>query len=177
MSPSGSHLTETNSAAKFMNSSNPVVAAFIESASEAIGKMAMFTLEVEAIDAVEAPLGSFELVAAMSLSQQADRLVVMGLERQLAQYLVAGMIGVDPDEANEFLEDGIGELLNVIAGSAKTRLKDTESSFELTLPKVAVDSKSPIDEPGGTPGITISGRVGTEPLAMTIWIQGVDVGT
>ena len=158
-----------------MNSSNPVVAAFIESASEAIGKMAMFTLEVEAIDIVEAPLGSFELVAAMALNPEA--LIVMGLERQLAQYLVAGMIGVEPDEANEFLEDGIGELLNVIAGGAKTRLKDTESSFELTLPKVAVDSKSPIDEPGGTPGVTISGRVGAEPLSMTIWIQGVDVGT
>ena len=83
----------------------------------------------------------------------------------------------DPREVAEFLEDGIGELLNVIAGGAKTRLSGTESSFELSLPVVAVDDKSPIEASKGTPGVSITGRVGAEPLSMTIWMKGIDVGT
>lgn len=62
----------------------------------------------------------------------------LSLPTALAQRLIRDMLMIPQGEAmaDSDVNDGVGELLNMIAGGAKTRLSQTPYKFNITLPTI-----------------------------------------
>lgn len=78
-----------------------------------------------------------EIAASMGLEGQPGGQLLLGFSHDAAAGLVAEMLGMDVEEVGQSdLEDGIGEMANIIAGYAKTRLSEAGVHFNLTLPEI-----------------------------------------
>ncbi len=92
---------------------------------------------------LEASLGTDEagedcpLAAWVDLQGDKSGRLVLSFPQPTAEFLVAEMLAMDLDELDEeLLHDGVGEVANMIAGYAKTRLAKTPYQFQLHLPSV-----------------------------------------
>lgn len=79
-----------------------------------------------------------DLVGIIGISGNTAGNVILSMSSSLAKTMVANMLGLDKDGMTEDdLSDGIGEILNMIAGSAKTKMSATgQTAFHLALPSV-----------------------------------------
>jgi CheY-specific phosphatase CheX len=65
--------------------------------------------------------------------------VVLSFTKKTATKLVARMLNMFESEVdNQILQDGVGEMVNIVAGSAMTKLSNTEYQFDLTVPLTVV---------------------------------------
>lgn len=65
--------------------------------------------------------------------------VAVSLSREVGEQLVAQMSGLEITDVNdEILRDGIGEVANIIAGGAKSKLAQNGFELKLSLPSVIV---------------------------------------
>lgn len=78
------------------------------------------------------------LVGVIGISGSLRGKVVLAVPAVVARKLVARMLGSDPEEHD--VVDGVGELVNVVAGGAKTMLGETRPGLALTVPNVVVGS-------------------------------------
>ncbi len=66
----------------------------------------------------------------------------------LARRVIARMMKVQQEQINaEYIHDGVGELINMIGGSAKRTFKGTPFHFNLSLPTVVVGSGHQLGHP------------------------------
>ena len=77
-----------------------------------------------------------EISGVIGLSGKAIGTVVLSLGEPVALKVTAAMLGEEPPEMNSDVIDAIGELTNMIAGSAKAQLEHLEMS--VSLPSVIV---------------------------------------
>lgn len=69
--------------------------------------------------------------------------VLLSLPRTSASTFVATMVACDPgDVADELLADGVGEMINIIAGNAKAALARSEWYLELAIPEAATHDEA-----------------------------------
>lgn len=66
--------------------------------------------------------------------------VVIQMSTVYAQKLTALMIGSETTPSNEDVHDAMGELLNMIIGSVKTKLSTDPSYFQFSLPTIVSGS-------------------------------------
>jgi len=83
--------------------------------------------------------------------------VALSFSKELAGTIVARMIGANPEELPEAdLHDGLGELVNMISGSAKTELSaEAGLQLNLALPTVVSGEGHEITHRQGTPCLVI----------------------
>jgi CheY-specific phosphatase CheX len=86
------------------------------------------------------------------------------------------MLGMESDEVGSYCSAGVAELLNMIVGSAKQQLSETESRFEMSIPKVAENAKMPVTNDTGLPSVWIRCGVGDEHCHILVTMKGVDDG-
>jgi CheY-specific phosphatase CheX len=73
------------------------------------------------------------------LTGSAQGQVAMAFSKKTATKLVARMLNMLEREVDDqILQDGVGEMVNIVAGSAMTKLSDTEYQFNLTVPLTMV---------------------------------------
>src|SRR5690348_429932 len=72
-----------------------------------------------------------EISGVIGLSGKAAGTVVLSLDRNVALKATEAMTGETPAELNADVVDAIGELTNMIAGSAKAQLEQFEMSISL----------------------------------------------
>jgi CheY-specific phosphatase CheX len=71
------------------------------------------------------------------LTGPAQGQVAMSFPKETATKLVAKMLNMHDDEiSEEVMHDGVGEMVNIVAGNAMTALSDTEYQFSLTVPLI-----------------------------------------
>ncbi len=69
--------------------------------------------------------------------QSVAGIVAISLNSTTARALVAQMLGMEPDEVDdESLKDGVGEMINIIAGQMKVLFSDTPHDFDISLPSI-----------------------------------------
>jgi len=73
--------------------------------------------------------------------------ILVTFSEKIAVSAVGGMLGVEFDEIDADVRDGIGELVNMIAGGAKTRLQDKGVDFELSIPNTVMGHNHKITAP------------------------------
>ena len=75
----------------------------------------------------------------IGLSGEAEGTVAVTFYWTLAQQIISQMLEVPEEEIGaEAIHDGVGELINMISGAAKTALAGTPYHFKLSLPTVVV---------------------------------------
>lgn len=79
---------------------------------------------------------SFDVTGVIGLSGKVNGSVVLSLSRRLALKTVENMLGEEATEINEMVADAVGELTNMVAGSAKAEL--SEYDLSLGAPNVIV---------------------------------------
>lgn len=89
---------------------------------------------VEQADPASGP-GNLGIAGAMVLSGRKNLLLAISVDQKTAQLLISYMTGTDfRDLKQEELQDGITEFANMVAGSAKEALLDTEYEYHLSVP-------------------------------------------
>jgi chemotaxis protein CheX len=84
----------------------------------------------------------------IGLSGNADGMVVITFYWDLAQEIISRIMGVEQDTINpELINDGVGELINMISGAAKRYLVETPYYFQLSIPTVFVGWQHEVGHP------------------------------
>lgn len=93
----------------------------------------------------------------MGLSGTASGSVVVSLPKDLACSIVAQMLGEEkvPADLTSDVCDGIGEIINMIAGQAKAMLVKTKYHFTISIPSVVSGQGHEISHKKGTPNIVV----------------------
>ncbi len=77
----------------------------------------------------------------------------------VACHLAGTMLGMEMAEVDEDVKDGMGEIVNMIAGSAKVKLESTMGDFHLLTPWVISGKKLTTASPtGGEAGLSIDSQ-------------------
>jgi chemotaxis protein CheX len=100
--------------------------------------------------------GSKEITALIGLGGQARGSVSISLPYETARGMVAQMLGVDGELEEDTLVDGVAELVNIVAGSAKAKFcQDGGTPLDLSLPTVIRGEGFQIDYPSKTVWIEV----------------------
>ncbi len=76
-----------------------------------------------------------------------------------ACHLAGAMLGIEATDVDEDVKDGMGELVNMIAGSAKVKLESTMGNLHLLTPWVIAGKSLTIASPaGGESGLSIESQ-------------------
>lgn len=76
-----------------------------------------------------------------------------------ACHLAGAMLGIEATDVDEDVKDGMGEIVNMIAGSAKVKLESTMGNLHLLTPWVVAGKSLTIASPsGGESGLSIESQ-------------------
>jgi chemotaxis protein CheX len=95
----------------------------------------------------------FEVSGVIGLTGAAKGTVVLTLAREAAMMAATAMLGERPETINADVRDAVGELTNMIAGSAKAKLEHLKLS--VSLPNVITGKGHCIDFPSKVTPICI----------------------
>lgn len=123
--------------------------------------MALEVLAEREVAQVRIPTGAEWLCASIELARQEAGELRIWFDEETAGRLALSYLGGEFEFSPAIGSDFAGELANVIAGQAKTRLKGTEHHFQMTLPHVR--------RAGGHEEFNAIGRIDTE--LGSLWIE------
>ena len=119
---------------------NRAVAAFRDSIGEVLMNIMGEGPSLSVNPVVSAEFDKADYMARMSLERENDALgrgwLFVFMQKESAAALVETMLAFPDDGVNDNdVLDGLGELLNVVAGGAKARLSGSPFHFMLSIPK------------------------------------------
>ena len=130
--------------------------------------MAMIDLDVDENVSVGSE-NEKTFVIGMKLRGEHPAAVELCLSSELASTWSSACAGVDPEELeDDEVEDGVGELLNMICGAAKTALGETGTLFELGIPTPSDSKTLGIENPPNQKEVRFSALADGQPLEITI---------
>jgi len=100
-------------------------------------------------------------------------IIAITLPEKLALSLVSSMIGEEIDSLNSTIEDAIGEIINIIAGNAKSNLKAKEFDLYMSLPSVIVGENHSVTSPAAIPSFIIGFETDTFPFWLEVCLKEV----
>lgn len=80
----------------------------------------------------------YDISGIISLVGQLEGSAVVSFPKRLALYIVSKMWEEEITELNADVEDGIGEIANIIIGEARSKLKDKGYDVSISVPSVVV---------------------------------------
>ncbi|HUW32066.1 MAG TPA: chemotaxis protein CheX [Planctomycetota bacterium] len=98
---------------------------------------------------------SHDVSAVIGLSGNAFGSVVLSFPREAAQKIVFKMLGTE-EMSDDSLADGIGDLANMVAGSAKAILADSGVRTFISIPRVVLGQAHYIYRPREVPCVEIA---------------------
>ena len=111
----------------------------------------------------------------MGLSGTATGSVVVSLSKELACTFVGKMLGEPPsEELTTDVCDGVGEIINMIAGQAKAMLVKTKYHFTISIPSVVSGPGHEISHKKGTPNIVVLFEAIGQPFALQVCLCPTD---
>lgn len=101
----------------------------------------------------KAPPPTYDIAGNIGLSGDAQGVVALAFAESSAMSTVATMLGTKDKLSETDLIDGIGELVNIVAGHAKKDL--TDFKLDISLPNVAIGKNVHVAAPTGTQTILV----------------------
>ena len=126
---------------------------FLQAIQSVFSTMLGWELERGQIYARDAFQPEHEVSGIISLSGRAAGTVVLSLSRQTALAVAEGMLGEPAKEINANVTDAVGELANMVAGSAKAKLEAWQ--LKISIPTVITGKSYCIEFPKGVPRICV----------------------
>jgi chemotaxis protein CheX len=99
------------------------------------------------------PYPSYDISGVIGLSGDAQGSIALSFPKIVALKVVSGMVGSEIKIVGPEMTDGIGELVNIIAGNAKKDL--TSYHLSISLPNVIIGKDHVIMSPSGAPTIIV----------------------
>jgi chemotaxis protein CheX len=97
--------------------------------------------------------------------------LVMHFPRTAALVIYEGMMGENPGELNDEVRDGIGELANIVLGSAKTAFSRENIDFQLSIPTIVVGEGHRVRLHSSLPVMIIPFAVAGEACSLEVAIK------
>lgn len=112
---------------------------FVESTKNCF-EMMLGTLpeEGEASEIDKEVLSKMDLSAIIGLTGQMNGWIAVRFPKTVALNVVSAMVGIDKDDIDEEVQDAAGEIINIIAGSAKSTFALAGTDFKIAIPSVVV---------------------------------------
>ena len=76
--------------------------------------------------------------------------ILISLSDAIALSAVGGMLGMELEEIDSDVRDGVAELVNMIAGGAKTKVQEKGFDFELSIPNTVIGANHQITAPASS---------------------------
>jgi chemotaxis protein CheX len=114
----------------------PIVEAFQLATSTVFKTMLGMEITVGPAEHSDQMVARYEVSGIISLSGPVAGDIVVSFEERFAKLATGTMLGNEPNELDADVVDAVGELTNMIAGSAKSRLE--LSNLQLALPTVVM---------------------------------------
>jgi chemotaxis protein CheX len=90
----------------------------------------------------------YDVTALIGLGGETRGTVALSFPDSTALKMVAKMLDIDSDEVNTEVIDGVGEIVNIVAGSAKSKLVRSDGKpIDLSLPNVILGDDYTIEYP------------------------------
>jgi chemotaxis protein CheX len=99
------------------------------------------------------PLPTYDVSGIIGLSGDAQGSIAISFPKVMALKVISALLGSELKVVGPELADGIGEMANIIAGSAKQHLKDF--SLSISLPNVVVGKNHMIASQKGVPTLVV----------------------
>ncbi len=147
---------------------------FIESVTSVFSTM----LEAEAVrehaNLTGAPAAPREITAFIGLSGPVRGTVALSLPLETALATVNRLLATDIKVMDDTVSDGVAELVNMIAGGAKTKFSGDGTPIDLSLPTIVRGSGYTVDYPTGVMWLEMpfSSELGSFSLRVTFEDQG-----
>jgi len=111
---------------------------FIESTKETFSTMLATEIRRKAVSIKQGFDMFGDVSAVIGLSGPTAGTCAISMPQDFAERLMRQMLMVPEGEeiAESDIHDGVGELINMIAGGAKTKLSQTQHKFNITLPTI-----------------------------------------
>lgn len=124
------------------------VSPFISGTQDVFSTMASMDVAFKQVYFQDAHRRLGDISGVIDLSGEAEGIVVLTFYWELARQVISRTMGGTPDEIGpELLNDGVGEIISMIAGSAKRRFTGSPFSFQLSLPTVILGWQHEIGRP------------------------------
>lgn len=107
-----------------------------------------------------------EVSGLIGLAGETAGAVVLSFSRDTAIKLVSKMVGQEINVFGPEVADGVGELINIIAGNAKKDL--TEFRIEISLPGVIIGDEYQLHWPEGIPVVAIPFESEAGPFSVNV---------
>lgn len=138
------------------NSEKDLIHDFIEVTGQVLATMAALEVKADNIYEINGDTQSEDITACLDITgilgfsggRQGSLLVTF--PENIALSAVGGMLGVEYNEVNADVRDGISELVNMIAGGAKTRLQAKGIDFSLSIPNTVIGNHHQITPAAST---------------------------
>ncbi len=126
---------------------------FIDTTKEVLETMANMTVTSNGTRDIDGNVEGLDVTACMDITgvlgfsggRRGSVLVTFSTETAIKA--VGGMLGMEFETIDADVRDGVGELVNMIAGGAKTKLQSKGIDFELSIPNTVIGSKHEITAP------------------------------
>ncbi|MCL2433911.1 MAG: chemotaxis protein CheX [Clostridia bacterium] len=126
---------------------------FVVSTIETLQKMLNIESKAGRLSLKDSALHSFDVTGVIGLTGEAAGSICLSFPQDVAFRAVTALLGMPVTMMGDEVTDGIGELVNIVAGNAKQYL--TKYNLSISLPKVVVGRNHSIASMSGVPTIVV----------------------
>lgn len=114
---------------------------------------------------------SFDVSGVIGLAGQAVGSVVISLPEELALEVVSKFLGETKTNIDDDVVDGVGELVNMIAGSTKKVFSEKGLRFKISIPNVIVGKGHRIKRPSSVPCLGVFFKAGNSTFVVEVALK------
>jgi len=126
---------------------------FVVSTIETLKKMLNIDSSAGKLTLKDSSLHSFDVTGVIGLTGEAAGSICLSFPQDVAFKAVSALLGMQISMMGDEVTDGIGELVNIVAGNAKQYL--TKYNLSISLPKVVVGRNHSVASMSGVPTIVV----------------------
>ena len=150
---------------------------FIDITIEVLSTMANLDVKSKGVREINGGTSSLDVTACMDITgvlgfsggRRGSLLVTFA--NKTALKAVGGMLGIECKEVNADIRDGVGELVNMIAGGAKTKLQSKGIDFELSIPNTVIGANHQITSPLSTSRTRLDFTTSEDDFFMEVYLK------
>jgi len=126
---------------------------FVMSTIETLKKMLNIESTAGKLSLKDSAVHSYDITGVIGLSGEAQGSICLSFPQAIAFKAVSALLGMPVTAMGDDVSDGIGELVNIVAGNAKQYL--TKYNLSISLPKVIIGKDHSVASITGIPTIVV----------------------
>jgi len=146
---------------------------FVKSTIETLKKMLNIESTAGKLSLKDSAVHSYDITGVIGLSGEAQGSICLSFPQAIAFKAVSALLGMPVTAMGDDVSDGIGELVNIVAGNAKQYL--TKYNLSISLPKVIIGKDHSVASMTGIPTIVVPILSSLGEFAMEISLKTPEV--